>query len=181
SRPRGPARRARIPRAGRPLAAARAAPWRPRRIASSRIAGDGRSPDPMRLIALAGGDLPSEHVAAPRRGASVGGAVGAERIPGAVEVEPVPSVRIGDERDEAPRRISPLAVRPVAEEDLELGLLTVPAWHPEDAGPHALAGHRHHHAARLRGLDLDAVHAEDALGRGAFRWRERPHEYQRGL
>ena len=112
--PRSPAKtgRATVPRMAIALPEATASRPKPRahrREVSPRLRrclwSRVRRIEPAPRVPLARLDRRRDRVPPPGRGAGIRRAVGAERIPGAVEVEAVPPVTLGHERHEPPRRI----------------------------------------------------------------------------
>src|ERR1041385_8343174 len=79
----------------------------------------GRAP----VVALARRDRDRQRVPAPRGGAGIDGVVGAERVPGPVEVEQIPAAGERAERDEAPGGIAAAVRGGVAEVHLEVGFV----------------------------------------------------------
>src|ERR1041384_4005651 len=103
------------------------AAWSKRARARSRLIGSiARWPAGRRLapvVALARRDRDRQRVPAPRSGAGIDGVVGAERVPGPVEVEQVPAAGEWAERDEAPGGVAAAVRGGVAEVDLEVGFV----------------------------------------------------------
>src|SRR6185503_13267864 len=118
-------------------------PWRSR--LSWRGAFRGRGVEATAQVELAGPDGRGDGVAPPRGRAGIDRVVGAVRVSGPVEGDPVTPAADGYHLDEAARGIRPGGIAAVPEEDGQLGFLRARCADPQYAKTHPASpdGHAH--------------------------------------